>query len=404
MLWIMAWRNIWRNPIRSLVIILSVVLGIWAGGFISALYWGMGEDRVRIAIENEISHLQLHAPGFREDMDASCMLSNDTALLSVLSHNSAIRSFVFRSIAQAMLTTPVSSAGVLINGTDAVSEDSTTQLRQKIVEGSYFIPGKKQQLLVGKKLAQKYRLRVKSKVVLSCLDTAGNISSAAFRVTGIFQTYNTNWDGTHVFVDRRELNSMLGIGDAAHQVAVLLHSNRQLEKQAIRLRQQFPKLEIKTWQEISPDTHLILSSMSQISVIFMILILLALSFGIINTMLMAILERSREMGMMIALGMNRLRLLALIMLETMLLVLSGCPLGFGMTWMTVLYFSAHGINLRPMAAKTMSSFGFSPIIYPSLPADQYINMLLMVGITALLSAIPPALKAIRIKPAETLKQ
>lgn len=404
MLMIMAWRNIWRNPVRSLVIMVSVVLGIWAGGFISALYWGMGEDRVRIAIENEIAHIQVHAPHFREEYDASITLPADSILRNVLMQQQSIQAFVFRSRTQAMLATTVSAAGVIINGTDVIPEEATSHLRKKIVAGTYFIPGKKQQLLVGRKLAQKYRLRVNSKVVLSCLDTSGSISAAAFRVVGIFQTYNSNWDGMQVFTDRQSLNRMLGIGDAAHQVAILLNSNRQLEEQTSRLRRIFPGLEVNTWQEISPDTHLILSSMSQISVIFMVLILLALSFGIINTMLMAILERTREMGMMIALGMNRMRLFLLILLETMLLVLTGCPLGFGITWGTVFYFSRHGIDLSPLSAKTMSSFGFAPVIYPSLPVSEYMNMLLLVSLSALLSAIPPALKAIRIQPAETLKQ
>ncbi len=111
-----ACRNIWRNPMRSIVIILSVALGLWAGAFVSALYWGVSEGRVRMAIENEVSHIQIHHPEFKNDYKASFYFPEDSAIRNILKKEKNIKAFSFRSVAQGMLTTPGSSTGVNFNG------------------------------------------------------------------------------------------------------------------------------------------------------------------------------------------------------------------------------------------------------------------------------------------------
>lgn len=398
-----AWRNIWRNPVRSTVIIISVILGLWAGTFINALYWGMSEDRVRIAIENEVSHLQVHHPDFKEDYKASYTFQADSNLVNALKKQPMIRAISFRSVAQGMLTTPGSSSGVFFNGIVPEEEHAVTHLSDKVIEGNYFLPEKQNQLLIGYKLAAKLKLHVRSKVVLSCLDTADNITSAAFKVAGIYRSGNAARDEINVYVLQNELNDMLGTSGQCHEAAVLLHSNRDLDKSKRLLQQSFKGLKTETWKEISPETDLIISTMSQFSTIFIIIILFALSFGIVNTMLMAILERTREIGMVIALGMNRKKVFAMILLETFMLVMIGCPVGLFIAWMSILYFGKHGIDISAFASKAMANFGFSTVMYPSLPLSNYIEIIILIIIAALLSALFPALKAVRLNPAETLK-
>jgi ABC-type antimicrobial peptide transport system permease subunit len=132
--------------------------------------------------------------------------------------------------------------------------------------------------------------------------------------------------------------------------------------------------------------------------------MLALAFGIINTMLMAILERTREIGMMVALGMNRVRLFFLVLLETIFLTMIGTPLGLLIVWLATEYFSKSGIDTASFAGKTMSSFGFSTVIYPEFPADELPVVLMIVIITALFSCIFPAIKSGRLQPVEALRK
>lgn len=399
-----AWRNIWRNSVRSVVIIMSIMLGLWSGTFINALYWGMGEDRVRLAIENEVSHIQVHHPEFKDDHKAGFFISLDSAFQKALQKQSDIRSYSPRAVAYGMVAVAGSSKEIIINGVDAEREDSTTHLSLKIIDGSYFSGERPNQVLVGYKLAEKLNLKVRSKLVLSCLDTANHIVSGAFKVAGIYQSGNSARDELNVFILRKDLNNMLGLGAHAHEIAILLSSNEALEKSKDELEKMLPHLAVETWKEISPETNLIISTMSQFSIIFIVIILLALSFGILNTMLMAILERTREIGMMIALGMNHIKVFFLILFETFILVMIGCPLGLFVAWLTIQYFSKHGIDISAFASKAMSSFGFSSVMYPSLPFEIYMQIILIVFAGAILSAVIPAIKALRINPAESLKQ
>ena len=400
-----AWRNIWRNSVRSLVIITSIVLGLWIGTFVNALYYGMGEDRVNIAIQNEISHIQIHHPGFKENYKAKYVVRLDDTLKAKLSNTANVQSWSARTIAPGMLATTSGSTGMQINGVDPAAEDSTTHLASKITEGKYLGAGKANQIIIGEKLAKRMKLKIKSKVVLTFLDKDDNIASGAFRVAGIFESNNSGWDNANVFVRKEDVNPLLGIdSNSAHEIAILLNSNRNIDTATAHLKSVLPQYKVESWMEISPETSVIISLMSQVSVVFIIIILLALSFGIVNTMLMAVLERTREIGMLLALGMNRAKVFSLITFETFFLVMLGCPIGMLIGWGTVHYLSVHGLDTAALAPKsTMSSYGFNNVLHPDLPLKSYLQIIGLVVLTALLSAIFPAIKALKLNPAETIK-
>ena len=401
-----AWRNIWRNTVRSLVIVTSIVLGLWVGTFVNALYYGMGEDRVNIAIQNEISHIQIHHPRFKEDYKAKYTVTVDDDMKTKLHNTANIVSWSARSIAQGMLATTSGGTGIQINGIDPVAEDLTTHLAGKIVEGQYLNNDKANQIIIGAKLAMRMKLKIKSKIVLTYLDKDDNIASGAFRVAGIFASNNSGWDNANVFIRNGDLNPSMGIdSNQVNEIAILLNSNRNIDTATATIKSEFPQYKVENWMEISPETSTIISLLSQVSFVFIVIILLALSFGIVNTMLMAVLERTREIGMLLALGMNRAKVFALITFETFFLVMLGCPIGMFIGWATVQYLSVHGLDLAAMTPKsTMASYGFSSVLYPNLPLTKYIVIIFLVIVTALLSSIFPAIKALKLNPAETIKE
>ncbi|NBV29640.1 FtsX-like permease family protein, partial [bacterium] len=128
------------------------------------------------------------------------------------------------------------------------------------------------------------------------------------------------------------------------------------------------------------------------------------AFGIINTMLMAILERTREIGMLMALGMSKAKIFGLILNETLCLTLAGFPFGLFFSWAAIAYFNRIGINLSAFREELMKSFGFSQIIYPEFPSEQLTRVLLIVVSTALISGLFPAFKALSLKPVDALRK
>lgn len=399
----LAWRNIWRNKVRSMLIMSSVALGLFAGIFVLALYEGMLRARVRTVIDREVAHLQIHHPRFKDDYDPAFLLGDKDSMMQRLSGLPAIRHAAWRSVAQAMLSTATGSAGVQILGVAPADENVVSQLAQKIVGGANLDPAKRNAMLVGRKLADKMKLRLGSKVVLTFTDRDQNITAGAFRVSGIYRTDNTPLDELQVYVNLQTLNDYLAIGSGGHEVAIILYDDKTVEsaKQALQLR--FPDQSVKTWKENSPETDYMVTSVDQFSYIIIVIIMIALAFGIINTMLMAVLERTHEIGMLTALGMNRPRVFRLILTETVLLTVVGVPVGFVGTLLTVAHFSRAGIDISSFSGEAMSGFGFSSMIYPEFPWRSIPVVMAIVAGTALVSALFPSLRAIKLQPADALR-
>lgn len=404
MLLIIAFRNIWRNTARSIIIMLSVAVGVFAGTAVMALYKGMLRSRVRTVIEAETGHIQIHARDFKRDYSPILVLPNSHSLLQQIRTIPGIKIAAPRSITQGMLSTPTGSAGVQINGVQPETEYIVSQLKTKIRSGREFAAGKKNEILVGKKLADKMKLKTGSKLVLTFTDISENIVAGAFRVAGIYQSENGPLDERNVYVEMADLNSLLGTGSSFHEIVLLLDADNAVKPVQHTLQKQFPDYSVESWKEISPETELMVDTIDEYSFIIIIIIMLALAFGIINTMLMAILERTKEIGMMTALGMNRGRLFILILMETLFLTMAGTPAGILTGWLLINHYGKTGLDLSAFGKEMLSSFGYSATIYPEYPWDRLFAILVIVTGTALISCLFPATKALRLKPVDALQQ
>lgn len=400
----MAWRNIWRNRGRSIIIILSVGIGLFCGILVLSIYKGMMSSRVKTVIESETGSLQIHHPEFKSDFEAAFVLPQDKQLLDVLQKTKEITAYSFRTITQGMLAASSGSTGVQINGIDLSQEATTSGLIKKIKDTSGLHWEKRAPILIGKKLAQKMRLKKGSKMVLTFTDSSAELVSAAFRVAAIYESDNAPLDEKNVYIKKTELNELLGIGDAGHELAMIVGDDKKTAAVREQVEKSFPNLKTEDWRELSPETELMVNTVDVYSYIIIVIIMLALSFGIINTMLMAVLERTKEIGMIMALGMNKIKLFWLILLETVFLTLAGLPIGWLIAWIVITYYNNKGMDWSGMGKEMMSSFGFSTTIYPQFPSEQIFPIILIVVATALLSCIIPAIRALRLQPVDALRK
>ncbi|MFH4968339.1 FtsX-like permease family protein [Gaetbulibacter sp. M240] len=399
----LAWRNIWRNRTRSLIIMVSVAVGLFAGIFVLGLYEGIMNSRVRTVIDTEVGHLQIHNAKFKSDYDPNFGF-NPNPILGKLDSFEVIRYITVRSITYGMLSTTTGSADVKINGITTRSENQVSRLKDKIIEGEALRAENKNDVLIGKKLADKMKLKLGGKLVLTLADKENELTAGAFRVRGIYQSDNTPFDELNVYILKHVLNNYLGSEQKSHEVAIILKRDEDLQIAQTYIQNLFPDLLVETWKETSPETNLMVGYVDEFSMVFIVIIMFALAFGIINTMLMSVLERTREIGMLTALGMNRKRVFSLILTETILLTLVGVPLGLFLSWITSNYFGHVGIDISSFSGAAMSGFGFSSMIYPEFPLESLPRVMLIVVLTALLSALFPSLKAIKLQPAEALRR
>ncbi len=401
MIWAVSWRNVWRNKLRSAVIIMAIAIGIFAGAFTWAFYRGMVIQRIQAAIITESSHIQLHHKEYLTNPDQKYIIQGADSIASVIARMPEVKAVTQRVLVSAMISSAETGSGVKVYGIEPGKEKRVTNLFLKIKEGSY-LDGKKTPIIMGEKLAAKLSVKLRSRVVLTLQTMDGTLTSGLFRVGGIYKTNNSVYDETHVFVRRNDLDAIIGLDDhSCQEIAVLLKNNEDLGLATNAVKADFPGLDTKTWRELMPEVDLVEQSMDISMYFFMGIVLAALVFGIINTMLMAVLERVKELGMLMAVGMNRVRIFLMILLETILLSLTGGMIGLVTGYLVTLLFWHKGIDLSAFA-EGYEKLGYESIIYPVPNLDIDVKVAVMVLITGILAAIYPAWKAIRLKPAEAL--
>ena len=403
MLFKIAWRNIWRSRTRSLVVIGAIVVGVWAEIFMMSFSEGMIKSYINNAIEGEISHIQLHHSDFLKDREIEYIIEDASALQQALQNTAHVKAATVRSLAGAMISSAKGARGVQIKAVDPEAEAAVTRLDGKLIEGEYFEDGKRNQIILASSLAEKMNLKLRSKVVLTFTNLDGDITAAAFRVAGLYRTDNTLVDDVTVFVMRSEFNELLGKSDIAHEAALFLDDPDNLVAVQAGLQKAHPQLLVQSYKEIAPEIALFDSQMYLSMLVFTIILMLALVFGIINTMLMAVLESVKELGMLMAVGMNKVRIFFMIMLETVMLSLVAAPVGLGLAYLTVLYFSKNGIDLGAWS-EAMRQFGMSQMVFTTINPGMFVQLAVAVVITALIGSVYPALKAIRLRPVEAIRR
>ncbi|WP_430810294.1 MULTISPECIES: ABC transporter permease [unclassified Carboxylicivirga] len=398
-----SWRNVWRSKTRSLVILLAIALGIFTGVFNYAFYNGMAIQRINSAISTEASHIQLHQKGYLEEPDEKNYMPNAINLANSITARDSVKAACARFIVQGMIQSPTTSAGIKVMGVNPDKESQVTNLYTKIIDGAYFAGIKRNPVVIGQKLADKLKLKVRSKVVITFADAAGYISGASFRVAGIYQTSNNMYDNTNAFVRSEDLTALYGAdSNAGHEIAVLLNHSDDVPYILSDLKSDYAQLDIKEWREIMPEVSMLESSLDISMYIFMIIILLALTFGIVNTMLMAVLERTKELGMLMSIGMNKSRVFKMIMIETVFLSLIGGVVGIIIGIVVTVATASSGIDIS-IVSEGFGAMGYDSIVYPVLKIKNVVDVVVMVFVTGMLAAVYPALKALKLKPAEALR-
>lgn len=381
----------------------AVSLGLWMGIFLMSFYNGMIEQRVKTAITTELSHIQLHHPEFRKDYDVKYILPNGRETCKIIKKNKNVNESVGRLIIKGMVASAAGSAGISLNAVMPEEENRLTKLKEKIVSGNYFNPVKLNEIIISNKLAKKLKLNLKKKVIVTFQNKDGDLATVAFRIIALYKTVNGPYDDNNIFVNIKSVDSLVGFPNAINEIAVLLRSNDVLNQNQDELNKLFPNLEIKNWKELAPDLGLTVSVGDQMVYIFMGIILLSIAFGIVNTMMMSVLERTKEIGMLLALGMNKVKIFLMILLETFFLILAGCPFGLVLAFSTILITQQTGISFSKFS-EVYSSFGYSSVIYPIIHFGQFGSIMLLVFITAIFSALFPAIRALKLKPAESIKK
>jgi putative ABC transport system permease protein len=398
----LSWKNVWRNPLRSSVVIISVVLATWSGIFMISFFNGMTLQFVTDQLDTYTSHIQIHNKDFVDDKLPQLIIENPDSVLRHLDEHAQTSAVARRSVVQGLASSATSNFGVTIYGINPAEEIQVSGLYTYIIDGNYLEDPSRNPVFIGSELADRLSLNLRSRLVLTFQDSEGSITAGAFRVSGIFRSPNSGFNESTVYVNRSDLNRIIGIPDAVHEIAIKLHDFTLADGVADEL-QAGSDLRVRSWGSLSPTLRYIDGNMSMSMYIIMVIIIIALSFGIINTMLMAVLERTQELGMLRAVGMNRRRTFLMIMAETFFVTMVGAPAGLLLSWITISWAGSVGIDLSTLS-QGLEFYGFKSMIYPYLEFNYYMNITAMMFIASIISAIFPAVKALKLNPVESIRK
>jgi len=400
LLYTLAWRNVWRNRRRTLVILLAIAFGIWSMVTLAAIMRGMIEQQVDNTINNLTGHIQVHAVGYRDDPSIdNSMLSPGPSMLKVL-RSEDVRAWATRVRVPAVVASERESTGVTLVGIDPKAEQGLSFIAKAVTEGRYLQSPGDQGLLLGRKLAERLETSLGKRVVLMSQDIDNEIADRGFRVTGIFDAKMEATETGFVFVGRTLAQEMLKLGARVSELALVVEDRQDLDAILERLANAAQGLDVQPWTKLEPLLVLTVKMYDATMLIWFVVVFLAMCFGLVNTLLMAVFERTREIGLFQALGMRPRFILSQVMLESLTLLLTGLVIGNVLAWATIAYLG-DGLNLSAFA-KGLEWAGMSSVIYPLAAASDVVMANLLVIVLGIIASLYPAWRAARYVPVEAI--
>ena len=371
----LAWRNLWRNHRRTLVMLMAVVLGTWAMIFMTALMRGMVSEVVKDGISALPGHVQAHHPDYADDPSIANLLPVSDTDLSARMRDAGVARWATRVRVPAVISSEYESRGVTLLGVDPGYERDLTFVDYDEVEGRFLEASDDRGIVIGRKLATTLNTELGKRVVVMSQDPDNDIADRGFRVVGVFRANLQAFEESYIFVGKATAQKMLRIGDQVSELVVLGDDYRNVEAEYEKTRALVDgNVVVQRWTELDAYLGSMLGVMDGFVLVWIIVIFLALSFGLVNTLVMAVFERVREIGLMLALGMRPLDILGQIIVESLLLLSLGLALGSGL----------------------------SSTLYPELLVSDVILANVVVLILGFLASLSPAWRAANYEPIEAI--
>ncbi|GAB6042156.1 ABC transporter permease [Endothiovibrio diazotrophicus] len=419
-----AWRNVWRNPVRSLLTISALAGGLAIMILYASLLEGMARDMVRYATELNTGHLQVQRRAFIDDRDLYATLPDDW--LGALEKELPGAHFAPRLYAAGLASAAESSAGVLIEAVDPARERQTTRMLDHLRRGEARLDVAdvtargltRYNVVIGAQLAKNMRLHPGDELVLVTQAADGSVGNALYRVAGVLRPLEPAFDRMGVLLSIEAYRELMYLEQGYHELAVRLDDPDRLESaqatidgalHALAQREPLDELGgpavVRNWRQINPAVADLLGLSGAMNLIVGLIVVGLASLGMLNTLMMAIHERTREFGILLAIGMKRRWLLLAVVLESLYLALVAAAAGTLLGLLGAHWLATRGIDFSATMPDGYDWGGmvFEPVMKGHLLAGDVVNAgLLMIAVTLLASLIP-AWRTVRMRPAEAMR-
>ena len=397
----LAWRNLWRNHRRTMVMISAITVGVWAMIFMTALLRGMVNQMVVDGIKALPGHVQIHNPEFLDDPGINnLVVETDEEILARFA-GSGIDRWAARVKVPAVITSERDTRGVTLFGVDPVMESGISFYGDDIVEGRNLNGPDDPGIVIGRALAEILETETGKRVVLMSQDPTNDVADRGFRIIGLFESKLETYEKTMIFAGKSTIQKMLKIPGRVNEIVVVGDDYRNVQPLIDKVRSVVSDDEyVQGWKDVDKYLGTTMSMMDGFVLIWMIVVFVALSFGLVNTLVMAVFERVREIGLMLALGMRPISILLQVVVESILLLVIGLAIGNLLAWLTIIPLQ-DGIDIS-VVGDGLEMYGAASVLYPQLLLKDVLLANAVVLSLGFLASLSPAWRASRYEPIEAI--
>ncbi|HSA69446.1 MAG TPA: ABC transporter permease [Burkholderiales bacterium] len=398
-------RNLLRNPRRTAIMVAGTTFGIVGYVFVLGFFDGFFENTIENSTRYITGHVQVERPGFRRELAPELALERPDALLARLRSVPGVAAAAPRVQAQGLASSAAKSEGITLVGIDPLVERGVTFIDRTLVEGEALAPGAQREAMIGRELAQKLRLKLGEKIVVMAQAADGELGTAAYRVSGIFATESASFDGAFVFVTLAAAQSLLALDARVSTINLRLDERSHTTRAVEELRALFEpgELAFAPWQELLPQLEEMVQFNRVVTDILLAVLLLVVATAIMNTVFMALAERTRELGVMMALGTSPGALVRMVVYETVALLLTAALVGYAAGIAGVAYLGRAGMDLSGFFQGYAAIPGLTGVVYPQLMSQSVAPPGIALIVLGVLVSLYPATKAARLEPSVAIR-
>ena len=403
----MAWRNIWRNPRRTILTICAITFASVLLVFMLSFQFGSYETMINTSVKISTGHLQVQAAKYHEKKSIRFVIPDPLAVADILDQIPEVAAYSFRGQAFALISSKDRTYGVVVTGIDPQKEARVSRIRKLVHEGHFLTEDDGSRAVVGKLLAKNLRVKIGDELALLGQGRDGSIAATVVQVKGIFSSGIDEFDRSTIQIPLAFFQQTFSMGNAVHEVVIIAKSLSDVSRIKAKLVTALSKLNkgthLKTfdWQELMPGLRQAIEMDLVSGLIFYALLIIVVAFSILNTFLMAIFERTREFGVLMAIGTTPRRLTKVLLTESMVMtavgIMAGILIGIAITY----YFQMNGIDFSG-GSDLLSQFGITGRMYPKLSLLSVSIGPIMVLFFTFIAALYPALKVRRLRPVEAM--
>ncbi|WP_428153749.1 ABC transporter permease [Desulfococcus sp.] len=405
----MAWRNVWRNRRRSLLTMAAIAFACALLVFMLSFQFGSYEAMINAAVKVHTGYFQIQAPGYQDKREIRLVVADPEAVARLIDAVPEVTAYTFRANAFSLAASNDRTYGISVTGIDPVREFNVSSLKTLVRDGVFLSPGDGPEALVGALLAKNLRVGIGDPITLLGQGRDGSIAATVVTVKGIFASGQDDFDRNALYIPLGYFQELYAMRGAVHEIVGMTSSIWAVPAVERRLKQELERLDrdkngplaILDWKALMPGLAqgIYLDLVS--GLIFYLLLIVVVAFSIMNTFLMAIFERTREFGVLMAIGTTTGRLTRLLLTESMMMTFVGMGAGMLLGSLVTLYYQIVGIDFGG-ASEILKQYGIPGRMYPILTVPSLVIGPFLVCFITFWAALWPALRVRRLTPVKAM--